>query len=147
MTDAVGAQAIYKKNVYPSALKLFLLSVISVSICWSADPQLAMVVALTTFIPFGVQVWAETRKAIILAPRVFEYTSAIRRITVELTDIARVEETTTAYLFLTRPKVVPGLKLVLRSGKEEIFPIDFPARRSEERRVGKECRSRWSPYH
>ena len=23
----------------------------------------------------------------------------------------------------------------------------FPIRRSEERRVGKECRSRWSPYH
>src|SRR2546430_3850449 len=23
----------------------------------------------------------------------------------------------------------------------------FTARRSEERRVGKECRSRWSPYH
>ena len=22
-----------------------------------------------------------------------------------------------------------------------------PERRSEERRVGKECRSRWSPYH
>ena len=22
-----------------------------------------------------------------------------------------------------------------------------PGRRSEERRVGKECRSRWSPYH
>ena len=26
------------------------------------------------------------------------------------------------------------------------LPID-PATRSEERRVGKECRSRWSPYH
>ena len=25
--------------------------------------------------------------------------------------------------------------------------IIFPAPRSEERRVGKECRSRWSPYH
>src|SRR5690606_34273168 len=25
--------------------------------------------------------------------------------------------------------------------------IDFPKLRSEERRVGKECRSRWSPYH
>src|SRR2546421_2530375 len=25
-------------------------------------------------------------------------------------------------------------------------PVEFPAR-SEERRVGKECRSRWSPYH
>ena len=25
-------------------------------------------------------------------------------------------------------------------------PVSVPAR-SEERRVGKECRSRWSPYH
>ena len=25
--------------------------------------------------------------------------------------------------------------------------IDLLAERSEERRVGKECRSRWSPYH
>ena len=25
--------------------------------------------------------------------------------------------------------------------------LDFSAVRSEERRVGKECRSRWSPYH
>src|SRR2546427_5964619 len=27
------------------------------------------------------------------------------------------------------------------------LPADFSANRSEERRVGKECRSRWSPYH
>src|SRR2546422_4960100 len=26
-------------------------------------------------------------------------------------------------------------------------PADFICDRSEERRVGKECRSRWSPYH
>src|SRR5260221_13617072 len=26
-------------------------------------------------------------------------------------------------------------------------PADFERARSEERRVGKECRSRWSPYH
>ena len=25
--------------------------------------------------------------------------------------------------------------------------VKFDANRSEERRVGKECRSRWSPYH
>ena len=25
--------------------------------------------------------------------------------------------------------------------------VGFPDLRSEERRVGKECRSRWSPYH
>src|SRR2546422_11569494 len=30
----------------------------------------------------------------------------------------------------------------------ELVPFDQPWRlRSEERRVGKECRSRWSPYH
>ena len=33
-----------------------------------------------------------------------------------------------------------------RSGKtiDKLFVLDG---RSEERRVGKECRSRWSPYH
>ena len=29
----------------------------------------------------------------------------------------------------------------------EYFEKFFDAWRSEERRVGKECRSRWSPYH
>ena len=29
----------------------------------------------------------------------------------------------------------------------EILKIDYRHNRSEERRVGKECRSRWSPYH
>ena len=33
----------------------------------------------------------------------------------------------------------------LVSFKEELCREDF--NRSEERRVGKECRSRWSPYH
>ena len=27
------------------------------------------------------------------------------------------------------------------------YPVIVAATRSEERRVGKECRSRWSPYH
>ena len=29
----------------------------------------------------------------------------------------------------------------------EYEDVDVAAERSEERRVGKECRSRWSPYH
>ena len=33
-----------------------------------------------------------------------------------------------------------------RSGVEKILKL-FREDRSEERRVGKECRSRWSPYH
>ena len=32
-------------------------------------------------------------------------------------------------------------------GGETIETIYFGGGRSEERRVGKECRSRWSPYH
>ena len=31
--------------------------------------------------------------------------------------------------------------------KQVKLPIDIVKERSEERRVGKECRSRWSPYH
>src|SRR6266498_3396746 len=34
-----------------------------------------------------------------------------------------------------------------RSGNTTISPWSPPSSRSEERRVGKECRSRWSPYH
>ena len=51
---------------------------------------------------------------------------------------------------------VNHLDLVKASGTaRQILPIDLPwipghefsGVRSEERRVGKECRSRWSPYH
>ncbi len=31
--------------------------------------------------------------------------------------------------------------------KVNMFTFDMKNKRSEERRVGKECRSRWSPYH
>ena len=34
-----------------------------------------------------------------------------------------------------------------QGGLITIFPINNQTPRSEERRVGKECRSRWSPYH
>ena len=37
------------------------------------------------------------------------------------------------------------MKLLAESGVEVINISDVT--RSEERRVGKECRSRWSPYH
>ena len=42
----------------------------------------------------------------------------------------------------------PEIKVVgmARGGKQAIDIIP-DLKRSEERRVGKECRSRWSPYH
>src|SRR5258708_252491 len=38
----------------------------------------------------------------------------------------------------------PELQLVVATRLEEVAAVGV---RSEERRVGKECRSRWSPYH
>ena len=34
-----------------------------------------------------------------------------------------------------------------KGNKTRFLPLAPEADRSEERRVGKECRSRWSPYH
>ena len=39
----------------------------------------------------------------------------------------------------------PTIRKVLKATCPK--PIAAPIARSEERRVGKECRSRWSPYH
>ena len=40
-----------------------------------------------------------------------------------------------------------GVEAVITADKEELQSADKVIFRSEERRVGKECRSRWSPYH
>ena len=47
------------------------------------------------------------------------------------------------------------IETVKKNGSQVSGPVPLPTkkevvtilRRSEERRVGKECRSRWSPYH
>ena len=45
----------------------------------------------------------------------------------------------------------PGVTVEKKEGKlkghDDVVIQDLPGIRSEERRVGKECRSRWSPYH
>ena len=38
-------------------------------------------------------------------------------------------------------------RIVVATAAPIVADIHFHYRRSEERRVGKECRSRWSPYH
>src|SRR3546814_11955704 len=43
------------------------------------------------------------------------------------------------------------LRLVLENSRQQLVSVEKDMKRSEERRVGKECvstcRSRWSPYH
>src|SRR3712207_3422631 len=48
-------------------------------------------------------------------------------------------------LVVQAPLVLAGSKQVPARTLQEF--LDHAKRRSEERRVGKECRSRWSPYH
>ena len=48
----------------------------------------------------------------------------------------------------TYMQVLPRVYSAAEDGSDEReFLMDFFKTRSEERRVGKECRSRWSPYH
>ena len=64
------------------------------------------------------------------------------------------DKRTVAVMSFAAPEVDPiliektaplGLPLLLAGGEE--VPLHRGLTRSEERRVGKECRSRWSPYH
>src|SRR5207245_4314884 len=48
---------------------------------------------------------------------------------------------------LLRRRRAPVLGAILRVGRRRLRAPGQAAQRSEERRVGKECRSRWSPYH
>ena len=47
----------------------------------------------------------------------------------------------------TDKKLLVDIKEVKRPDKDAQLVAENIALRSEERRVGKECRSRWSPYH
>ena len=63
------------------------------------------------------------------------------------------------FFMITSTVVSPNaIKVLLPQGKQQTSAkpltrviidkdLNFYAARSEERRVGKECRSRWSPYH
>src|SRR3712207_520391 len=61
-------------------------------------------------------------------------------VTVELYDNRRQVKTRMTHT------VNPADILIRHTGYEHVTPYET-LQRSEERRVGKECRSRWSPYH
>ena len=49
---------------------------------------------------------------------------------------------------LTQDQVIAKLNLMgISMSKSTYAKLETNRMRSEERRVGKECRSRWSPYH
>ena len=48
---------------------------------------------------------------------------------------------------MKKPSNSPGKSRRLKAAKFRSTALSTSSIRSEERRVGKECRSRWSPYH
>src|SRR3712207_8295631 len=73
-----------------------------------------------------------------------------------ISNVAEGSEVEVSYVgFITQSKKVVGdqrLVFVLKQDVgllEEVVVVGYGVqkKRSEERRVGKECRSRWSPYH
>src|SRR5258705_14017722 len=89
----------------------------------------------------------------------FPYTTLFRSITVQKTggDPTRAGDVKIEFyghdaFKITSPVGVTVLTDPWRNDSTGVYPKwflnEFPTiRRSEERRVGKECRSRWSPYH
>ena len=60
---------------------------------------------------------------------------------IDPSKLAKVEKGDLAKSVVATGKVTPIIKVEVKSKASGIV------KRSEERRVGKECRSRWSPYH
>ena len=87
------------------------------------------------------------------SPKEGERFFALLRIESVNFDEPRVAQTRIPFENLT--PLYPNNKLHLETVSTEVStrildlfnPIGKGAERSEERRVGKECRSRWSPYH
>ena|SRR5258708_4334730 len=93
-------------------------------------------------------------RAIVREPRIFLFDEPLSNLDAELrvqmrVELAALHERLNATMIYVTHDQVEAMTLaskivVLRAGRVE--QIGRPLR-SEERRVGKECRSRWSPYH
>ena len=89
--------------------------------------------------------WLVLAMASTLAGNLTILGSVANLIVVETARAARVE---IGFVEYCRSNLESALVGRLRAGSPlAVEPADRDRPRSEERRVGKECRSRWSPYH
>ena len=62
-------------------------------------------------------------------------------------DNARLRKKADAKTYRNADFLIPYMDLDKGEARQFYLPLLMMFNRSEERRVGKECRSRWSPYH
>ena len=72
------------------------------------------------------------------------FDSAAKIASINPAFISMIENASRYVATLTETQI---LNIAVQYGIDKHLPLDQIRRRSEERRVGKECRSRWSPYH
>src|SRR6516225_3462132 len=91
--------------------------------------------------PWGVKVFADAQEALDLNPDVVIHSTS--------SSLGEVMDQLLACLEAQSCIVstCEELSYPFRTHPELAAKLDAAAKRSEERRVGKECRSRWSPYH
>ena len=63
------------------------------------------------------------------------------------TDLTKLIIKIADYIFRKEEDIRKGIGDIMGGKVLELESERLKAERSEERRVGKECRSRWSPYH
>jgi hypothetical protein len=118
---------VYRKNLLPAAIRVGVISVVSVFIFWIASPYLAVLLALTMAFFLDLPFALEFRRAIVISTEYFEYrwpTGGPVRI--RISEIGRIEETSTSYMLGVRAVFAPGVRLILKSGEAQTFPVDLP---------------------
>ena len=92
----------------------------------------------------GTPIHLKPGEALFRSGESIRWTFYIQRGMVKLFSVNGTGDTKT--VFLHKAGTLIGFQ-TLQQTEDGDYPSILNAERSEERRVGKECRSRWSPYH
>ena len=82
-------------------------------------------------------------KALVVLDVLLPDSESLNQIILQLLPQASLNDTSWLYQLIMKRNIPQRFDIIY----ESLASMKQPAERSEERRVGKECRSRWSPYH
>ena len=121
---------VYRKNVLLPAITSSIALVVLTLVIVSKHLPYTHIILPVAVILGGLPVVLEFRTSISISADSLDYTwRSGRTESIDVARIARVEQEKTLYwLSVGRPVVVPGLRLMLKSGETRIFPLDFPDR-------------------
>ncbi len=128
VTGECGDPIVYRKDLRPLLLRYGILGTILCITPAMIDLRLAGLFLLAVAMMIWRAIGIEREITVLVSARVFEYRCPDDTVTVRIADIASIEEMSKVYGFGARQALVPGVKLLLRSGEERVVPLDFPER-------------------